>query len=45
MKIGYSRMHDISMMKNRSLFKQHRLHVIMTDFLRINYNKINKVKI
>jgi hypothetical protein len=44
MKTGYSRMHDISMMKDRSLFKQHCSHVVMTDFSRINYNKINKVK-
>jgi hypothetical protein len=33
MKIGYSRMHDVSMMKDRSLFKQLCSHMIMTDFL------------
>jgi hypothetical protein len=45
MKSGYSRMHDVSMTKDRSLFKQHCSHVVMTDFSRINYNKINKVKV
>jgi hypothetical protein len=44
MKSGYSRMHDVSMTKYWSLFKQHCSHVVMTDFSRINYNKINKVK-
>jgi hypothetical protein len=42
MKPGYSRMHDVSMTKDRSLSKQHYMHVVMTDFSRINYNKINK---
>jgi hypothetical protein len=32
MKTGYSQMHDISMMKDRSWFKQHCSHMIMTDF-------------
>jgi hypothetical protein len=39
MKPGYSRMHDVSMTKDRSLFKHHYLHVDMTDFSRINNNK------
>jgi hypothetical protein len=43
MKTGYSRMHNVSMMKDRSLFKQHCTHVVMTDS-RIDYDKINKVK-
>jgi hypothetical protein len=38
-KTGYSRMHDVSMTKDRSLFKQHCTHVVMTT---LNYNKINK---
>jgi hypothetical protein len=42
MKQGYSRMHDVSMTKDRSLSKQHYMHMVMTDFSRINYNKINK---
>jgi hypothetical protein len=29
---GYSRMHDVSMTKDRSLFEQQFSHVTMTDF-------------
>jgi hypothetical protein len=32
MKPEYSQMHDVSMMKGRSLFKQHCSHMIMADF-------------
>jgi hypothetical protein len=33
-------MHDVSMMKNRSLLQ----HVIVTDYQGLNHNKINKAK-
>jgi hypothetical protein len=45
MKPGYSRMHDVSMTKDRSLFKQYCSHVIMTDFRGEITIKINKVRI
>jgi hypothetical protein len=32
MKPGYSQMHDVSMTKDWSLFKQHCSHMVMTDF-------------
>jgi hypothetical protein len=32
MKTGYSRMHDVSMIKDESLFKKHCSHMIMIDF-------------
>jgi hypothetical protein len=43
MKPEYSRMHDVIMMKDRSLYKQHCMHMVTTDF-EDKLQKINKVK-
>jgi hypothetical protein len=37
-------MHDVSMMKDRSLFKQPLQHVHMTDYQGNKHDKINKSK-
>jgi hypothetical protein len=32
MKPEHSQMHDVSMTKDRSLYKQHRMHMVTADF-------------